>query len=240
MKPDTKTVRTAALSFAFLLALTATPLAAQFAAGAHPDMSGYWELRYDSMHVPRASLVAPMTPALADAQARHDAEAIRWCNNLGVPFILGDRSPLDIRQSPTVTAMIAKAQSSARYIYTDGRKHPDREDIDPTTNGHSIGHWEGDALVVDTVAFNDRGATRIPGGGVRTAGSHLTERYRLLDGDARFSVTFTWDDSKMFQNPHTYEFRYYKIRQISDPRILPCDPGDQERARFLLGPGGDR
>ena len=237
MKPATKT---AALFLTVLLALTATPAAAQSAAGAHPDLSGYWELRYDSMHVPRASLVAPMTPALADAQARHDAEAIRWCNNLGVPFILGDRSPLDIRQSPTVTAMIAKAQSSARYIYTDGRKHPDREDIDPTTNGHSIGHWEGDALVVDTVAFNDRGATRIPGGGVRTGGSHLTERYRLLDGGARLSVTFTWDDLKMFQKPHTYEFRYYKIRQISDLRILPCDPGDQERARFLLGPDGDR
>jgi hypothetical protein len=152
MKPATKTLRTAALSVTFLLALTATPLAAQSAVGTPPDLSGYWELRYDSMHVPRASLVAPMTPALADAQARHDFEAIRWCNNLGVPFILGDRSLLDIRQSPTVTAMIAKAQSSARYIYTDGRKHPDREDIDPTTNGHSIGHWEVDALVVDTIA----------------------------------------------------------------------------------------
>jgi len=205
-----------------------------------PDISGYWELRYDSMSVPRASLVTPMTAALADAQARHDIEAIRWCNNLGVPYILGDRSPLDIRQSPTVTAMIAQVQSSARYIFTDGRKHPDREDIDPTTNGHSIGHWEGDTLVADTVGFNDRGATRIPGGGVRGPDSHLVERYRLLDGGARLSATFTWDDPKTFQKPHTYEFRYYRIKKINDPRILACDPGDQERARFVLGPDGSR
>jgi hypothetical protein len=229
-----------ALAAACFLALAVPSFGQAAMVGGHPDISGYWELRYDSMYVPRASLVTPMTPALADAQARHDIEAIRWCNNLGVPYILGGRSPLDIRQSPTVTAMIAKVQSSARYIYTDGRKHPDREDIDPTTNGHTVGHWEGDTLVADTVGFNDRGATRIPGGGVRTAASHLTERYRLLDGGARLSATFTWDDPKTFQKSHTYEFRYYKIKQISDPRILPCDPGDQERARFLLGPDGGR
>lgn len=229
------------LASATFLATAASSLFGQDrSAPSHPDISGYWELRNDSMYVPRASLVTPLTPAIAAAQARHDVEAIRWCNNLGVPFILGDRSPLDIRQSPAVTAMIAQVQSSTRYIYTDGRKHPIKDDIDPTTNGHSIGRWEGETLVVDTVSFNDRGAARIPGGGVRGPDSHLVERYRLLDGGARLSATFTWDDPKMFQKPHTYEFRYYRIKKINDPRILPCDPGDQERAQFLLGPDGSR
>ena len=199
------------------------------------DLSGYWELRFDSFSVSRASLT-PAAASAVDAQMRHDVEAIRWCTNLGVPFILGDRAPLDIRQSPTVTAMVAMAQSSARYIFSDGRKHPDREDLDPTTNGHSIGHWDSDTFVVDTVGFNDRGATRIPGGGVRTANSHLVERYRLLDEGARLSAMFTWDDAKVFQKPHTYEFRYYRIGPLSGPRILPCDPGDQERAKFLMAP----
>jgi hypothetical protein len=235
---NTKILHSAALTSGFVLMTAASPVFGQAATGAHPDISGYWELRYDSLSVPRASLVTPTTAALADAQARHDAESIRWCNNLGVPFIVGDREPLDIRQSPTVIAMIAKVQSSARYIYTDGRKHPDREDLDPTTNGHTIGHWDGDTLVTDTTGFNDRGATRIPGGGVRTPASHLVERYRLLNGGERLSAVFTWDDPKTFQKPHTYEFRYYKIPQISNPRILPCDPGDQERARFLLPPDG--
>lgn len=222
-------------------AIGAWPLFGQGnATSARPDISGYWELRYDSMYVPGASLVTPMTAVLADAQSRHDVEAIRWCNNLGVPFILGDRLPLDIRQSPTVTVMVAKVQSSARYVYTDGRKHPDNQDIDSTTNGHSIGHWEDETLVVDTVGFNDRGATRIPGGGVRGPDSHLVERYRLFDGGTRLSATFTWDDAKTLKKPHSYEFRYYRIAKIADPRILPCDPGDQERARFLLGPEGSR
>ena len=199
------------------------------------DISGYWELRFDSFSVPKASLT-PAAASTADAQMRHDVDAIRWCNNLGVPYILGDHAPLDIRQSPSVTAMVAMAQSSARYIFSDGRKHPDKEDLDPTTNGHSIGRWDGDAFVVDTVGFNDRGVTRLPGGGVRTSDSHLIERYRLLDGGARLSASFTWDDAKVFQKPHTYEFRYYKVGPLSGSRILPCDQSDQERAKFLMAP----
>jgi len=69
---------------------------------------------------------------------------------------------------------------------------------------------------------------------MRTPDSHLTERYRLMDGGQRLSVTFTWDDPSVFQKPHTYEFRYYKIRQMSEPRVYNCNPNDAERATFLL------
>ena len=177
-------------------------------ASVHPDVSGYWELRYDSLSVPAPSLTAK---AAADQpnQRRGDIQAVRSCINVGVPALMEDRAALDIRQSPTVIGIVAKSPSSVRYIYTDGRMHPEKDEADPTTNGHSIGHWEGDTLVVDTVGFNDRGVRSIPGGGVRTSNSHLTERYRLLDGGQRLSVTFTWDDPLVFQKPHTYEFRYY-------------------------------
>ena len=200
---------------------------------AHPDFSGYWELRYDSLNVPVASLTAEMRAAGGDALIRHDVDAIRWCNNIGVPAMMGDRSPLDIRQSAGVIAIVAKPQSSFRYIYTDGRTHPAKEDLDPTTNGNSIGRWEGGTLMVDTVGFNDRGVTRIPGGGVRTLDSQLTERYRLLNGGQVLSVTFTWDDPKVFAKPHTYEFRYYKVSRISEPRMYACDANDSERTKFL-------
>ncbi len=200
---------------------------------AHPDLSGYWELRYDSENVPPALLTPQAAAADVAAQVRKDQEAIRWFKNLGVTFILGDRSPLDLRQSPTVAAIVARPQSSTRYIYTDGRGHPAKDDYNPTTNGHSIGHWEGDTLLVDTVGFNDRGATRIPGGGVRTPDAHLVERYRLVEGGQRLSVTFTWDDPKIFQKAHTYEFRYYKIPRITGARMFGCNANDAERAKFL-------
>jgi len=200
--------------------------------GAHPDLSGYWELRYDSISVPAASLTAQAEADQAN-QRRRDNEAIRWCINIGVPALMGDRAPLDIRQSPTVIGMVAKSPSSVRYIYTDGRSHPPKEELDPTTNGHSIAHWEGDTLIVDTIGFNDRGVRAIPGGGVRTSDSHLTERYRLLDGGQQLSVSFTWEDPAVFQKAHTYEFRYYKVRQIGEQRVYTCNANDTERAKFL-------
>jgi hypothetical protein len=146
---------------------------------------------------------------------------------------MNDRATLDIRQGSSVIGMVAKSPSSTRYIYTDGRKHPEADELEGTTNGHSIGRWDGDALLVDTVGFNDRGITAIPGGGYRTTRSHLVERYRLSSDGQQLVVTFTWTDSAVFRRPHTYAFRYYKAASISEPRVTNCIPNDAERARFL-------
>ena len=103
--------------------------AAAFAQAPARDITGYWELRFDSASVTAASLVQPVTQASEQAQLRHDNEWIRYCVPLGVPYIMS-QSPLDIRQSPTVTAMVSKVPSSTRYIFTDGRKHPEKEDLE--------------------------------------------------------------------------------------------------------------
>lgn len=201
----------------------------------HPDLSGFWELRYDSRNVPPAAVNAAVAGRNAEI-LQHDQEAIRWCINVGVPFLMDDAYPLDIRQSPTVIGMVARAPSSVRYIYTDGRTHPAKADYDPTTNGNSIGHWEGDTLVVDTIEFNDRGAVAIPGGGMRTPNSHLVERFRLLNKGQQLAVTFTWEDRSVFARPHTYEFRYYRTSGVTGPRVLGCNVNDKERAKFLTEP----
>lgn len=204
-----------------------------------PDLSGVWELRFDSRNVPRAVLSPNVTPAEIEAHARADQHAIRWCNYLGTPFLMGDSAPLDIRQGRIEVAIVAQAVSVARHIYTDKRKHVNPDVFDNTTNGDSVGHWEGDTLVVDTVGFAaDRGITSIPGGGFKTADSHLSERYRLLDGGKRLSVTFTWEDAKVFAKPHTYQYIYYRAPANTNVQNLACDPFDQERAKFLEAPPG--
>jgi hypothetical protein len=215
------------------LLLCAAPLLGQAQKGAStPDLSGFWELRYDSLNVPRAALTTEAAAA-QEAQSRKDTEAIRACEPAGVPALMADRAPLDLRQSPTVIGMVAKRPSSTRYIYTDGREHPPLDEYEPTTNGHSVGKWEGGSLVVHTIGFSERGVTSIPGGGFRTPGSRLTERYRLLNDGQRLSVTLTWEDPKVFQTPHTYEYRYYRVKDIPLPRVYQCNPADPERTRFL-------
>ena len=218
------------------LALCAVPLGAQGQRpAARPDFSGFWELRYDSMSVPRAALTTEAAAA-QEERSRQDVEAIRACEAVGVPAMMADRAPLDIRQSPTVIGMVAKLPSSTRYVYTDGRMHPPLDEYDGTTNGHSIATWEGDTLVVSTIGFADRGVKSIPGGGFRTAESRLSERYRLLNDGQRLSVTFTWEDPKVFQRPQSYEFRYYRVKDIPLPRVYQCNPADPDRTRFLTEP----
>jgi len=200
-----------------------------------PNLSGFWELRFDSKNVPPATL----TPAIAaedrSVQFKNDINAIRWCHFFGVPYVM-DASPIDILQDLSAKEIViaAPVRNPARHIYTDGRGHVNPDVFDPLANGHSIGHWEGGTLVVDTLGFSTEGVTDIPGGGRRTADSHLTERYRLLDGGNRLSVVFTWNDPKVFQKPHTYEYRYYKAPKGTEAREYDCNASDEPRAKFLL------
>ena len=213
-----------------------------YGTGSVPNLSGYWELHFDSRNVPPASLkpdAAVEDPAI---QYKKDMNEIRWCHFIGVPYNM-EGSLIDILQNRNGKEVIITSplRTPARHIYTDGRSHVSPDVFDPVSNGHSIGHWEGDTLIVDTVGFSDEGLTRIPGGGRRTTGSHLIERYRLLDGGKRLSVIFTWEDPKIFSQPHTYEFQYYRSPKGTEAQEFDCDANDPERAAFLTGtPGKSR
>ena len=128
-----------------------------------PDISGFWELNFDSRQVPRASLQPSVTRAKLDARAKADAYAIRWCNLLGVPFVMDSGRPLDIRQGASAVIIAPENASAPRYLYTNRATHISDDIFDPSTNGDSIAHWEGDTLVVETVGFHGQhGITAIP------------------------------------------------------------------------------
>lgn len=209
---------------------------AGIAAAQTPDISGFWELPLDGRRVPAAALAAAVTQDVLARQARADAHAIRWCNYLGMPALMDSWRPLDIRLGRREVVIQPEANATPRHIYLN-RGHVPEEEFDPTTNGDSVGRWEGQTLVVTTRGFAaDRGLTAIPGGGFRTASTRLTERYRLLDNGSVLSVTFTWDDAGVFAKPHTYEFRYRRLPAQYSPRPpLACDPFDEERTTFLTG-----
>ena len=88
-----------------------------------------------------------------------------------------------------------------RIIYTDGRQHP--KDLDTSYMGHSIGHWEGDTLVIDTVGLNDE--TWLGGGKFQNYHSdklHVVERWSR-QGDV-MSRTVTVEDPVMFTKPWSF------------------------------------
>jgi hypothetical protein len=204
-----------------------------------PDLSGYWELRFDSANVPKARLRARLTPARVAAQSRKDAHAMRWCNWLGTPFAMTDYRPLDIRQGRREVAIVFEMQNAvARHVYLNRTEHIDQETFDRSTNGDSIARWDGDVLVAETIGFaDDRGVTAIPGGGFRTSSSTLVERFRLLPGGQMLSVVSTWTDPNVFAAPHTYEYRYYRAPREYEGRRIACAPGDtEERNRYMTEP----
>jgi len=86
---------------------------------------------------------------------------------------------------------------SFRQIFMDGRKHPDY--LDPTWYGHSIGWWEKDTLVIDTVGFNDK--SWYDGRGTpHSEQLHTVERYTRLD-KGRLELKVTIDDPTMYSKP---------------------------------------
>ncbi len=218
---------------ASLIAVLSVPLAAQSgtANASVPDLSGLWELKEGSRHVSRASLtpkaMAEEKQAAAERAAGHViTRASRWCLNLGVPFIMGQSPPIDIVQTKDEIGIFSEQHSDARHIYMDGRTHPAPALLEATSNGHSVGRWEGDTLVVDTIGFNEIGNVNIPGGGNRTPASHLVERFRLLEAGTQLSVTFTWDDPSEFLKSHTYDFLFYKMPADAYVYEDFCDPSD--------------
>jgi hypothetical protein len=215
-----------------------------------PDLSGFWEMRDDSgsgsftglsQKVPPAAITPEVKKINAEAKARQEAGYVvsfgsRYCQYLGMPFIMGQSPPIDIVQAKGEILIMSEQASAARHIYTDGRGHPDPSTYEPTTNGHSIGHWEGNTLEVDTVGFNEFGARGVPGGGLRTPTSHLVERFRLLDGGKRLSITFTWNDPKVYLKPHTYGFVYYKDAPDTYAYEDFCDAGDPAQGQSVIPP----
>jgi hypothetical protein len=131
--------------------------------------------------------------------AKDDPEAN--CLPTGVPR--RDPYPWRILQTPTHTFLLFEGNiHSYRQIFMDGRKHP--ADLDPTWYGHSIGRWEGDALVVDTVGFNDRFWFDFRGT-PHTEKLHTVERYTRTNMGTLVIAT-TIDDPGAYTKPFTVTF----------------------------------
>ena len=89
-----------------------------------------------------------------------------------------------------------------RTIHLDGRVHPHLSRWTPTAVGHSVGRYEGGALIVDTIGLATGNVTA---GGWRTPETVLTERFRPSADGKRLTITYTWQDPKVYLKPHTYE-----------------------------------
>ena len=107
--------------------------------------------------------------------------------------------PFKILEVPGMVVILYEAVHSYRQIFTDGRTFP--EDMNPTWFGYSIGHWEGDTLVVETRGFNDKGW-------LDNAGKPATDQLKVTERFIRkdfgnMDIEITVDDPKAYTKPWT-------------------------------------
>src|SRR3954463_14963099 len=144
-----------------------------------------------------------LTPAYAAKRqelAGRGAEDNNSANCLppGMPGIMGQPYPMEFLLTPGKVTIVIEAYTQVRHIYTDGRALPD--DPDPKFFGTSIGHWEGDTLVAETVGFSDhvQHARGVPHGDKMK----IVERFRLTDPDT-MSIETTISDPDVLAMPYT-------------------------------------
>jgi hypothetical protein len=150
------------------------------------------------------------------------------CLPPGVPRIYIQPFLFEIVQTPGRVLELFEFDHHIRQIFTDGREHP--KDPDLTWMGNSIGHYEGDTLVIDTIGFNDR--TWIDRGGLPHSDQlHLIERIRRLSRDA-LEIKFTIDDPKTYTE--TWQgYRNFKLRPAWNLEEFICADNAEYNEEFI-------
>jgi len=176
--------------------------------------------------------LTPEAQAALDAYDENSAEdPLLECIGRPTPALIlyTNLYPLEIERNEAAQTITIRSQffDEERIVYMDGRSHPGPNER--TLEGHSIGHWDGDALVVDTTNFSAHRSpyqNGIPSGPRK----HVIERYQLLPGNTRMSVEFTLEDPDYIVTPlmHRRELIYSPRVQMS-----PFDCDLESARRFL-------
>lgn len=188
------------------------------AADGHPDLSGVWfpgtaggftfngglRKQFDPKVTPEEEPpFQPWAAAKIKAMTKTDFELGRAsvnCLPRGVPgmFII-DPYPIQLVQTPGQIVQLDELNNNFRVVHTDGRPHV--EDPDPTFNGDAVGHWEGDTLVIDVIAIDERTWNNFVGW-FHSDQEHVIERLSRPSMNY-LSYQVTIEDPKVLTKPWT-------------------------------------
>ncbi|MFT3907113.1 MAG: hypothetical protein QM718_12460 [Steroidobacteraceae bacterium] len=139
----------------------------------------------------------------------------RWdpvyqCNMHGVPRIQYENMPFQILQTPKQVLFMFQWNREFRMIDMGVEHTPP---VGPTYMGQSVGHWDGDTLVVDTNGF-DVGTFLDASGLPHGMSLHVVERYRVIDGGRTLLGHYTIEDPETFSSSWETEARFKRLRGV--------------------------
>jgi hypothetical protein len=172
-----------------------------------PDLSGVYNSSFGAGRgaPPPAPVLKPGAEKFKVVRGPNDSGLTSDCMPLGVPGSFNVPYPFQIIQTPSILTIFYEYPNTFRIIPIDGRPHP--VDPDPTWMGNSVGHWDEDTLVVDSIGFNEK--TEVSGYH-HTEALHVVERFRRPDF-ANLQYEAKIEDPNVFAAPFT-ETRTFSLR----------------------------
>ena len=173
------------------------------------DFSGVWMEQREITFSPAEPPMQPwaeakfrtVRPSYGPRASSKSEDPTLNCEPPGFPRILLSPFPMQIVQAPAEVIVLFEYDHFIRQIFLDRRAHPDPSDLDPSWMGDSIGHWEGNTLVVDTVGLTDR-SWLDQVGHAHSDALHVVERIRRVDHDT-LEDELVIDDPKVYTKPWT-------------------------------------
>ena len=207
------------LGLAVIAALCALPGMAQTPSKNPPNFAGTWRNQYTPNLSDALGKEPPYTAYGAERWRTVDTakDPTGFCLPPGPSRIFTSPFPFILMQQGDMISFLFEYQTLWRVVYVDGRPHPADIADYPDFMGHSTGKWEGETLVVDTVAINER-SWLDTAGHEHSDKLHLTERFEKINDDA-IKYTVTYDDPVFFVKP--FEIVRTFRRGAATDRILP-------------------
>lgn len=210
------------------------------AADGHPDLSGVWtpnsrplqdlSIGVANRDVPYLPWSEQLTKTRANG-ARGKDDPAAYCVP-GMPKLIYLPYPYKIYQLPGVTVILYEGFTTFRQIFTDGRPLP--RDPQPSWIGYSVGKWDGDTFVVDTMGINEK-TWMDNAGRPHSEALRLTERYRRRNFGT-MDVTVTFDDPKTYARPWTVDLSPSRIVVGQDLIEYICTENNRD-VPHLFGDG---
>jgi hypothetical protein len=152
------------------------------------------------------------------------------CLPMGLMQFHSHPQPRKMVQTPNLIVIMYEANYGLRQIFLDGRSLPDKNDVDPWWYGYSVGHWDGDTLVVETTGFRDDGWLDVEGSPL-TSSAKMIERFRRPNF-GHLSIEITVDDPKAYTKPWTVTITQ-RISLNSDLIEFICDENEKSDAHLV-------
>jgi hypothetical protein len=215
---------------------------------AAPNLEGFWTVKFERQRsgqalideLPKSAVLINDTGAgelaagdfgglklsaaaleqVRDYNYQDELKRENTCNAPTVAFFMQAPFPMEIYQGTKLIVFKMEYFDLTRVIFLDGRPHPPAS-APHSRSGHSVGHWEGDTLVVDTTHISS--GTFMNNGFNHSDALHLTERFRVSDDGATLWLTQLYEDPQVFSG---LAARYMAWTRKPGEFVYPydCDP----------------